>query len=289
MKEPDILKRLKNYNFVPNIITSFQDYDNLYLIINYFDGNILFNYRNRYFSEEQIKFISACIIQSLFYLRKEKIINRDVRMKNIIMDKTGYLNLIDFSYSIKYSDKNISKSHIVADLLETPPEMISHSKYDYNSDYYRIGVIMYYLIFKKFVNAVKRENNITQIIINHKNIKNYSSICIDFMNKLLVSDYTKRIGFKTIEELKNHRWFKAFDWKNFEKKKIKSPLKFMEGNFKENIECKRFEIPEKAKIKFKNISHKTYYKKLIKNYDFVNKRITIKIFKSFKKNLKLVF
>ena len=72
MKEPDILKKLKNYNFVPNIITSFQDYDNLYLIINFFEGNILFNYRNRYFSEEQIKFISACIIQSLFYLRKKK-------------------------------------------------------------------------------------------------------------------------------------------------------------------------------------------------------------------------
>ena len=287
MKEPDILKKLKDYNFVPNIITSFQDYDNLYLIINFFEGNILFNYRNRYFSEEQIKFISACIIQSLFYLRKKKIINRDVRMKNIIMDKNRYLNLIDFSYSIKYSDKNISKSHIVADRLETPPEMISHSIYDYNSDYYRIGVIMYYLIFKKFVNAVKRENNITQIIINHKNINNYSLICIDFMNKLLISDYKKRIGFKTIEELKNHLWFKGFDWKKFEKKKIKSPLKFMKRNFKKNNQCKRFGISQEAKIIFKNISHNIYYKKFIKNYDFVNKRISRKIYKSFKKNLKV--
>ena len=286
MKEPDILKKLKNYNFVPNIISSFQDYDNLYLIINYFEGNILFNYRKKYFSEEQIKFISACIIQSLFYLRKEEIINRDVRMKNIIMDKKRYLNLIDFSYSIKYSDKNISKSHIVADILETPPEMINHSIYDYNSDYYRIGVIMYYLIFKKFVNAVKRENNITQIIINHKNIKNYSLLCIDFMNKLLISDYKKRIGFKTIEELKNHLWFKGFDWKKFEKKKIKSPLKFMERNFKKNIQCKRFEITKKAKIKFKNKRYNTCYRKLIKNYDFVNKRITKHIFYSFKKKYK---
>ena len=287
MKEPDILKKLKNYNFVPNIITSFQDYDNLYLIINFFEGNILFNYRNRYFSEEQIKFISACIIQSLFYLRKKKIINRDVRMENIIMDKNRYLNLIDFSYSIKYSDKNISKSHIVADILETPPEMISHSIYDYNSDYYRIGVIMYYLIFKKFVNAVKRENNITQITINHKNIKNYSYICIDFMNKLLISDYKKRIGFKTIEELKNHLWFKGFDWKKFEKKKIKSPLKFMKGNFKNNNQCKRFGISQELKIKFKNISHNIYYRKFINNYDFVNKRISRKIYNSLKKNLKV--
>ena len=140
-------------------------------------------------------------------------------MKNIIMDKVGYFNLIDFSYAIKYSDKNLLNSYIVADKKETSPEMLKHSNYDYNSDYYRIGVIIYYLIFKKYVNAVKKLNNITEIIINHKIVKNYTSLCIDFLNKLLITDYKKRLGFKNIDELKNHLWFRGFDWKKFKKKK----------------------------------------------------------------------
>ncbi len=64
-------------------------------------------------SEKQIKFISACIIQSLIYLRKEQIINRDIRMKNLIMDRKKYLNLIDFSFAIKYSDRNSRQNDIV--------------------------------------------------------------------------------------------------------------------------------------------------------------------------------
>ena len=58
-------------------------------------------------TEWQIKFISGCVIQSLFYLRKENIIHRDIMMQNIIMDREKYFNIIDFSFSINYSEKNI--------------------------------------------------------------------------------------------------------------------------------------------------------------------------------------
>ena len=99
LNEPNILKHFLNYDFLPKIISSFQDYDYLYLVTNLFEGNTLNSIKDLIFSEDQIKFISACIIQSLNYLRNEKIISRDVTMNNIIMDKKRYLNLIDFSFS----------------------------------------------------------------------------------------------------------------------------------------------------------------------------------------------
>ena len=179
-------------------------------------------------SEKQIKFISACIIQSLIYLRKEQIINRDIRMKNLIMDRKKYLNLIDFSFAIKYSDRNNRENDIVGSKNESAPEILNHLIYDYNSDYYRIGTILYYLIFKQYANDVKNHNNISQITINYKNVKNYSSSCIDFLNKLMIANYKKRIGYKSINELKNHYWFNGFDWKNFEKKKNEIPSKIYE-------------------------------------------------------------
>ena len=219
LNEPIILKKINKYDFLLKIISSFQDYDNLYLVTNYFEGDILHNFKNEIFSEEKIKFISACVIQSLIYLRKEKIINRDIRMKNIIMDKNRYLNVIDFSYAIEYSNIKKNKTNIITNKLEISPEILNRSSYDYNADYYNLGVVIYYLIFKKYVNRVKKQNNLTEIFIDSKNIKNYTSTCIDFLNKLLITDYKTRIGFNNIDELKIHLWFKGFNWKKLKKRK----------------------------------------------------------------------
>ena len=147
MKEPHILQKLISYNFFPKIISSFQDYENIYLVTTFFEGVSLDSFRNKTLSEEQIKFVSACVIQSLIYLRKEKIIHRDIMMKNIIMDEKKYFNVIDFSFSINYDDiKNKVNDMITYDMV-TPPEILNKIAYNYNSDYYRLGSIIYYLIF----------------------------------------------------------------------------------------------------------------------------------------------
>jgi serine/threonine protein kinase len=268
INEPIILKKLAKYsNFLSQIIVSFQDYDNLYLITKYFEGSNLHGFKNMIFSEDQIKFISACIIQSLNYLRKEEIIHRDVKMKNLVMDEDMYINLIDFSFSINYADTKKPENFFVISPLESPPETRKFCSYDYNSDYYRIGVIIYYLIFKKYINKIKDEISIDKVYIDHEVIKNYSLNCLDFLNKLIVSDYKKRIGFKSINELKEHVWFKGFNWSELEKKKMKSPLNYIKNT---KTYCNGFKIKRKRK------------NKRLKKYDFVNKIIINKIFKAFK-------
>ena len=87
LTEPKFLKKLNEYDFIPKIISSFQDYDNIYLITTYYDGKTLDFFKNDNITEEQIKFASACTIQSLIYLREKKIIHRDIMMKNMILDK----------------------------------------------------------------------------------------------------------------------------------------------------------------------------------------------------------
>ena len=285
LNEPIILKKINKYDFLLKIISSFQDYDNLYLVTNYFEGDILHNFKNEIFSEEKIKFISACVIQSLIYLRKEKIINRDIRMKNIIMDKNRYVNVIDFSYAIEYSNIRKNQTNIITNKLEISPEILNHSSYDYNVDYYNLGAVIYYLIFKKYVNSVKNQYNLTEIYIDSKDIKNYTSTCIDFLNKLLIRDYKKRIGFNNIEELKNHLWFKGFNWKKLKKKKMKSPLIFMKKK-PFTLSCRKFKITTIKRNKYINLLKKIKHKFLFKNYDYVNKDIITEFKKTYhiKKN-----
>lgn len=190
-------------------------------------------------------------------------------MKNIIMDKDKYFNIIDFSFSIKYSDKKSIKNRMITYDMVTPPEILNKSDFDYNSDYYRLGSVLYYLIFKKYPYKLKQEYNISNIFINHILIKNYSYSCIDFINNLLISDYKKRIGYKNINELKNHFWFKGFDWTKLERKQILSPFKIFK-NDSIQIDCSRFNISMKNIIRYKIFSKKKLYLKLINKYNYVN-------------------
>ena len=223
-------------------------------------------------TEEQIKFVSACIIQSLTYLRENKIIHRDIMMKNIIMDKNKYFNVIDFSFSINYSEKNKKKKYMITYNKVTPPEMLKFKEYDYNSDYYRLGSVIYYLIFKTYPYTVKLKNNIENIKVNYNDTKKFSKNCIDFLNKLIISDPKMRIGFKDINELKNHSWFFGYDWNKLEKKELNSPFKLIKNEISQK-KCPKNKVSDKYLIRYISLSKKNLYKLLIKKFDYSNNNI----------------
>ena len=283
LKEPNILKKFSQSDFLPTIISSFQDYNNIYLITTFYEGKSLQFLSKENMTENQIKFVSACIIQSLAYLRKKKIIHRDLQFPNIIMDKKKYFNLIDFSFSIDYSHKDQMDKYLNPFLKVSPPEMIKFEKYYYNSDYYRLGSMIYYLLFKKYPNAVKLQNNITNIKLNYKDIKNYSKNFIDFLNKLIISDPKKRIGFKDINELKNHSWFMGYDWNNLEKKKLVSPFKLIKNKVNQRLCNKKISISNECLNRYKSNSKENRYKLITQKFNYVNKNI-IKQILSFDRN-----
>ena len=147
LTEPNIQKEFNGNDFLPEIISSFHDYDFIYLITTYYDGKTLNSFEKQNMTEKQIKFISACIIQALSNLREKKIIHRDLSSNNVIMDKNNYFNVIDFSFSIYYSQKDNKKKYMSTFNKAAAPENAKFQKIDYNSDYYRLGNIIYYLIF----------------------------------------------------------------------------------------------------------------------------------------------
>ena len=287
LTEPNILKKLNQYNFLPKLISTFHDYDNIYLITSYYDGKSLDFFRNDILSEEQIKFVSACTIQTLIYLREEKIIHRDIMMKNIIMDKNKYFNVIDFSFSIDYSQKDKKEKYLNTYYNVTPPEMMKFQEFDYNSDYYRLGSIIYYLIFKTYPYIVQLQKNITNIKVNYKDAKNYSHNCIDFLNELIISEPKKRIGYKDINELKNHSWFYGYDWNNLEKKKLPSPFLLIKNEIDQAL-CIKMIISDQYLIRYKSKSKLILYKLLINQFDYTNINILnqiLNVYKNFTNNL----
>lgn len=223
--EIEVLNKFTHNNFIQKLVSSFHDYDNLYFVSKFYEDYVLnFLVKDWYFNEKQIQFFSACLIQALIHLRKEKYIHRDVHFGNLVMDKEKYISLIDFHITIEYENKNNHNYDIVGSPELCAPEMINLKEYYYNSDYYRLGSMIYYLIFKNYPNYIKRDNNITNLVINNTVNNKYSKECIDFINRLIVTEPKNRIGFMSINELMIHPFFKNFSWNDLILKKMVSPF-----------------------------------------------------------------
>ena len=81
--------RLKRqYKAQSLIYYAFHDADKLYIIMNYLSGGDL-RYHiciKDYFSEEENKFIAACITLCLNYIHEKNVIHRDLKPENLVME-----------------------------------------------------------------------------------------------------------------------------------------------------------------------------------------------------------
>ena len=158
----------------------------------------------------------------------------------------------------------------VGSLLYVAPEVVEKKIYGAEVDWWSVGVIFYEMLvgFPPFWN---NKDAPKETCIKLKNFKKYLNIPkgvkISLEAKKLIFDFLsereKRLGKNGIEEIKNHIFFKNFDWdnirnmeppyvpKSFVYDKEKHKYKFMKRNSlkfytsKENINKDIFEIRQK--------------------------------------------
>lgn len=54
------------YRFIVNMKAAFQDRETLYLVMDYYSGgDVRYHFPNKFFNEEETKFMIACLILSL--------------------------------------------------------------------------------------------------------------------------------------------------------------------------------------------------------------------------------
>ena len=283
--ERDLLSKLK-HPFIINIICAFQDYENLYLLLDYLSGGDLryhFNLTNK-FNENDIKFFISNIILSLEYIHSNDIIHRDLKPENLVFDNKGYLCLTDFGIA------KVSKNKSISDTSGTPgymaPEAIHGKNQSFSVDFFAVGVIGYELLIghrpyrgknrkeiKKLMDLKEKE-----ILIEEDDNKNnlYSNDCVNFFNSCLKKEVEKRLGFNNgIKELKSHIWFKNFDWRKLYNKEIKPNfLPKDEKNFDQKYCNENDKISNDTIERYKGYMKKDNFVKIFEGYTFFNNDAT---------------
>ena len=274
--ERDILLNLYN-NSIVNMYCTFQDENNIYMIMDYLAGkdlrHLMKNNKKRKFKEKEIVFFAACIITGLEYIHSHNIIHRDIKPENLLFDSKYFLKIADFGIAIKNDSKlkndNLGTFNYIAPERVGYFQNINNYKYSFESDFYSLGVILYELCMgKRPFDTCKNKNELLEKFSNINYIKInsdfYSQNLCDLINKLLIFNPCERIGYNNIEEIKSHPIFYKFPWKNLIYQTMKSPV--LEDNndiiliSKENIlidggeENKEDSISlnEKDQLKFKD-------------------------------------
>ncbi|CAD8140876.1 unnamed protein product [Paramecium pentaurelia] len=229
MNEKNILTSIR-HPFLVNLIAAFQDKKRLYLTLDLLTGGDLrqhLNY-NKVFSEEQTKFFIACIIVALEYLHSQGIIHRDIKPENLVMDNRGYLRLTDFGLATIWKPNNCQE--ISGTLGYVAPEIMYKQNHGIAVDYFALGVIAYECMLGKRPYIGSNANQIRDLMLSKQVQIKRSQLPIgwtieagDFINQLIQRKPENRLGTQSPEDVKNHRWFKNFDWKKLQSKIMVSP------------------------------------------------------------------
>lgn len=165
----------------------------------------------------------------LEYLHKNCILHRDIKPENLVFDEQGYLRITDLGIARVWNPEN-SK-----DTSGTPgymaPEVMCRQNHGVAVDYFAMGVIAYECMFGKRPYVGKDRKEIRdhilskQIQIKREQIpRGWSSKAADFINRLIQRKPSNRLGLNGPQDLKDHEWFKNYDWDELYSKKIPAPF-----------------------------------------------------------------
>jgi len=110
------------------------------------------------------------------------------------------------------------------------PEIIRGTGHDWSVDYWGLGILLYELTsgVAPFyaTNQSRRARKILEGYDLVKPPQHFSGSLNSLIKKLLVSDYSQRLGRTQhgVQAIKMHRWFAGFDWEGLFDKKIPVPI-----------------------------------------------------------------
>ncbi|KJX95574.1 serine/threonine protein kinase [Zymoseptoria brevis] len=231
--ERTILESVNRHPFVVKLYYAFQDQEKLYLILEYAQGGELFHHlaMERMFTEEVAAFYMAEMVLALEHLHQNvRVIYRDLKPENCLLDTEGHLLLTDFGLSKVALDGEDERTNSILGTIEyMAPEVIEGKAYDFSVDWWGLGAIGFDLLTGSPPFGGNNHTKIQQNIVKAKLQLPYflGPDAKDLLTRLLRKEPHKRLGgttAKDVKALKAHRFFRKIDWKALERRECEPPI-----------------------------------------------------------------
>ncbi|KAI9505685.1 kinase-like domain-containing protein, partial [Coemansia spiralis] len=229
LEERDVLVLGKESPWIPDLYSSFQDKENLYIVMEFVAGGDLFSMldrcENAVIDEDAARFYAAEILLALEDLHKIGYIHRDCKPQNTLLDERGHVKLADFgscaridasgAHEAKTSVPVGTCDYIAPETLRAR-ELGNGGVVSSSCDWWSLGAVLYEMLYgdPPFYSDSVPETY-AKIMSCEKHLAFDDSVDVsdnarDLMRKLLVRQ-EDRLG---LAEIKSHPFFAAVDWDN---------------------------------------------------------------------------
>jgi 5'-AMP-activated protein kinase catalytic alpha subunit len=223
INEVQIHKSL-DHPLVVQYFETFRDYqneeENTFISMEYLERGTLLDYVNSNvkLGEDCCKSIFTQIITALDYLHSEKrIVHRDIKAENILLDQNFNIRICDFDLSTRISGEDrCINSQAIGSLGYMAPEVIKKECYNSNIDIWSTGVLLFallsgYLPFDSTTIDTITNQKVGDVAMPSKIVNtepiypdDISEEAKDLMKRMLKKNPAERI---TLKEIINHTWF----------------------------------------------------------------------------------
>ena len=290
--------------FLVNMICSFQDHENLYLVMELLlGGDMRYHINkktiyNKKKDENQLKFMAGCALLGLSYIHENKIIHKDIKPENFVFDSKGYIHITDFGISKVYHPNNGKENSGTPGYMA--PEVLFNKEHDYSVDYFSLGVCLYELMMGKRPyhghtkkelrkDIVTRQAKIREDNVPDGFVKSDTFLdCMSFINGLIERKKEKRLGSNGFQEIKEHPWLSNLNWDDLYNKKIQpSFVPPLSDNNYDKKYCNEIEkIGDDTQKEYNSIKNNIDYNKYFENYTCINKVLMEEIISQKENNYK---
>ncbi|KAH8295199.1 hypothetical protein KR018_008459, partial [Drosophila ironensis] len=232
IKEVELLSSLE-HPFLVNLWFSFQDEEDLFMVCDLLTGGDLrYHLQNRVeFTEKSVALLVCELGSALEYLQTQRVVHRDIKPDNILLDDAGHAHLTDFNIATR-----LQKDSLACSMSGTKPYMAPEvflcaldevAGYSYPVDWWSLGVVAYEMRgnarpFVVHSNTPLAEiNNILNTPVHYP--RYWSSNFVDLLQKLLSTYPGARIS--TQQELHQTPLLRNTDFQQVIDKKIKPIFK----------------------------------------------------------------
>ncbi|KAJ8263321.1 hypothetical protein COCON_G00157780 [Conger conger] len=216
--------------FLVNLHGCFQTAEHVCFIMEYSPGgDLMIHIHNDVFSEAQARFYAACVLLGLEFLHLNKIVYRDLKLDNLLMDADGYVKIADFGLCKEGMGHGDRTSTFCGTPEFLAPEVLTDNNYTRAVDWWGMGVLIYEMLVGESPFPGDDEEEVFDSIVNDevRYPRFLSPESISIIQKLLRKNPERRLGAgeQDAEEVKKQKFFQqGIDWDALLAKKIKPPF-----------------------------------------------------------------
>ncbi|KAM4662874.1 serine/threonine-protein kinase N3 isoform 2-T2 [Discoglossus pictus] len=215
--------------FLVNLFACFQTPDHACFVMEYMPGgDLMMHIHTNVFSQTATRFYSACVVLGLQFLHEKKIIYRDLKLDNLLMDACGFVKIADFGLCKEGMGFGDHTSTFCGTPEFLAPEVLTDTSYTHAVDWWGLGVLIYEMLVGECPFPGDEEEEVFDSIVNEevRYPRFLSSEAINIIRKLLRKSPERRLGAGSgdAEEIKPQPFYQDLDWDALFARKLKPPF-----------------------------------------------------------------